>query len=127
MQGLKETDGKPAWHPMPLVLLRPLADVFVAGVGHYGLFNCLGEFENPDALFWDAMMRHAEQCQVDPLATDEQDGCYHLAKIAFNALMRLHHCRQQTVGTVSTSVQFGSREAVLPLNCLGNLCRSGGE
>jgi hypothetical protein len=40
-------------------------------------------------------MRHAEACQVDPLAIDEETGCYHGAQIAFNALLRIFNARRE--------------------------------
>lgn len=93
-KGLKADDGKTGWFAMPLVVLQPLLDVFNAGVKHYGLHNCLNPFDNPSERFYDAQLRHVADCQLDPMAIDPQDGCYHEAKVAFNALMRLYHCRQ---------------------------------
>jgi hypothetical protein len=94
-KGKKITEGKRKWHAMPLVMLEPLADVFAAGVDHYGKFNCLKPFDNPDEDFFDSTMRHLAACQLDPLAIDPQDGCYQLAKVAFGALARLYHCSPQ--------------------------------
>jgi len=79
---------------MPLEILEPLADVFRAGEKKYETFNCLKPFDDPARRFYDAMMRHMEAQQIDPLAKDPDTGCYHAAQIAFNALMRLYHCRK---------------------------------
>jgi len=89
--GLKQDAEKQGWYPMPLTILRPLADVFIAGEKKYEIFNCLQPFNDSDRRFWDAAMRHLEACQLDPLAIDEETGCYHAAQVAFNALLRLHN------------------------------------
>jgi hypothetical protein len=91
--GLKFDKGKQQWFAMPLVLLTPLADVFVAGEKKYEIFNCLQPFNDPDRRFWDATMRHLEASQIDPLAIDEETGCYHAAQAAFNILLRLHNAK----------------------------------
>jgi len=93
-RGMKKDDGKQKWHALPLVLLEPLADVMEAGVKKYAKFNCLQPFEEPDERFYNGVMRHLEGCQLDPLAIDEETGCYHAAQIAFNTLMRLYHCKK---------------------------------
>jgi hypothetical protein len=90
-EGLKHDTGKQGWYPMPLVILKPLADVFIAGEKKYEIFNCLLPFKDSDRRFYDAIMRHLEACQIDPLAIDEETGCYHSAQIAFNCLLRLHN------------------------------------
>ena len=92
-EGLKLDEGKQGWYPLPLIVLKPLADVFIAGEKKYELFNCLQPFKDPKRRFWDASMRHLEACQIDPLAIDEETGCYHAAQVAFSILMRLHHCK----------------------------------
>ena len=97
MAGLKHDDGKQAWHSLPLELLEPLADLMEAGCKKYGKFNCLDEFDNPDERFWNANMRHAAACQRDPLAIDQETGCYHEAARAFSSLMRIYHCRREQV------------------------------
>lgn len=96
--GLKQDTGKQGWYPMPLTILRPLADVFLAGEAKYETFNCLQPFENHDRRFWDAAMRHMEECQLDPLAIDEETGCYHAAQVAFNTLLRLHNALREKDG-----------------------------
>jgi hypothetical protein len=91
-EGIKEDSGKQGWYPMPLVILKPLADTFLAGEAKgYPTYNCLNPFKNSDRRFWDAAMRHMEACQLDPLAKDEETGCYHAAQVAFSILMRLYH------------------------------------
>jgi len=106
-KGLKADDGKTGWFAMPLVVLQPLLDVFNAGVKHYGLHNCLNPFDNPSERFYDAQLRHVADCQLDPVAIDPQDGCYHEAKVAFNALMRLYHCREKIDATTVDPVAAG--------------------
>ena len=93
-EGLKYDQGKQQWYAMPLCLLKPLSNVFVAGEKKYETFNCLQPFEKSDRRFWDATMRHLEDCQIDPLATDPETGCYHAAQAAFNVLLRLHNALQ---------------------------------
>jgi hypothetical protein len=90
-KGLKYDDGKQKWYAMPLELLEPLAEVFTAGEQKYDTFNCLEPFENSDRRFYDSLMRHLESCQIDPLAIDEETGCYHQAQVAFSALLRLRN------------------------------------
>ena len=94
-EGQKFDEGKQAWYAMPLEVLEPLADVFVAGERKYTTFNCLQPFREPDRRFYDGLMRHLEACQLDPLAKDEETGCYHAAQVAFNTLMRLYHARKE--------------------------------
>ena len=89
--GKKEDAGKHRWYAMPLCVLNDLADTFNHGAEEYGLFNCLQEFEEPKQRWWNALMRHLEECPIDPLAKDETSGCYHAACVAFNALMYLYH------------------------------------
>lgn len=91
--GKKDDAGKQRWYAMPLCVLQPLLDVFNAGKEKYGIFNCLNDFENPNERFWDANMRHANECQLDPLAIDDETGCYHEAARAFSSLMRIYHCK----------------------------------
>lgn len=91
--GKKDDAGKQRWYAMPLCVLKDLADVFNAGKVKYGIFNCLQEFDNPKERFWDALMRHLKECQIDPLSKDPETGCYNAACVAFNALMYLYHCK----------------------------------
>jgi len=92
-KGPKDDKGKQGWHAMPLVIIKPLAETFNAGVVKYEKFSCLKPFDDWDARFYDATMRHLEECQLDPLAIDEETGCYHAAQVAFNILMRLHNAK----------------------------------
>lgn len=93
--GLKFDQGKQRWFAMPLEILEPLADVFDAGVQKYELFNCLERFDDANKRFYDGMMRHVRASQLDPLAKDVGDTeCYHLAQVAFNALIRLYQSRR---------------------------------
>lgn len=91
-KGEKWDKGKFEWYNMPLELLKPLSEVFNAGVRKgYGAFNCLNPFDDSDRRFYNSLMRHLEACQIDPLAIDEETGCYHQAQVAFSALMRLRN------------------------------------
>lgn len=89
--GLKLDQGKQEWFALPLELLKPLADVFTAGEKKYSTFNCLNPFDDSDRRFYNSLMRHLEACQIDPLAIDEETGCYHQAQVAFSALLRLRN------------------------------------
>lgn len=94
-EGLKYDTGKQKWHSLPLEILEPLADLFHAGQQKYGKFNCLQPFDSADERFYDAAVRHLVACQLAPLAKDSETGCYHAAAVAFNILMRLHHCKYE--------------------------------
>lgn len=94
-EGLKYDTGKQPYFAMPLVVLKPLADVFAAGEKKYATFNCLQPFTDSNRRFYDAQMRHTEACQLDPLAIDPETGCYEAAEVAFNTLMRLHHALKE--------------------------------
>lgn len=99
--GLKLDADKQHYYAMPLSLLKPLADVFRAGEKKYATFNCLKPFEESDRRFWDATMRHLEQCQINPLARDEETGCYHAAQVCFNMLLRIKNAEdKQGLGNV---------------------------
>ena len=97
-RGKKHDTGKQPWYATPLVMLEPLADVFRAGEVKYDTFNCLMPFDEPSRRFYDGMMRHITASQIDPLAKDEETGCYHLAQVAFNALARLYHAQNPDGG-----------------------------
>ena len=96
-KGLKlDQEGKQEWFALPLEILEPLADVFEAGVAKgYGRFNCMLPFDDPSRRFYNATMRHLRASQIDPLARDEETGCYNLAQVAFNSLLRLHNCLRE--------------------------------
>ena len=100
-KGLKYDSGKQTYFAMPLEILAPLADVFAAGEKKYSTFNCLQPFSDSSRRFYDGMMRHAAASQINPLAIDEElkdkheIEVYHLAQIAFNSLMRLHHALKE--------------------------------
>ena len=89
--GIKLDNGKKQWYAMPLEVLELLSDVFVAGEKKYETFNCLKPFVDGDRRFYDATIRHLKECQLDPLAIDEETGCYHGAQVAWNILMRTYH------------------------------------
>lgn len=90
-KGLKYDNDKQQWYAMPLEILEPLADVFAAGEKKYKIFNCLQPFEDGDRRLYDSLIRHQCACQIDPLAIDEETGCYHQAQVAFSALLRLRN------------------------------------
>ena len=96
-EGLKMDENKQEYYAMPLVVLKPLADVFHAGEQIYETFNCLKPFEDSDRRFWNATMRHLEACQIDPLAVDQEIKdkygleVYHSAQVAFNMLLRIRN------------------------------------
>jgi hypothetical protein len=94
-EGLKFDKEKQEWFAMPLEVLVPLADVFNAGEKKYEIFNCLQSFSTPSRRFYNAAMRHLVASQINPLAKDEETGCYHLAQVAFNVLLRLHNCLRE--------------------------------
>lgn len=99
-EGKKDDTGKPDWHALPLCMVSLLVPVAEAGVKKYGRFNILKQFKKPKKRFFGAIMRHAEAAQIDPLAVDPEDGCYHLAKVAFNALAELNQVLMQKDGSV---------------------------
>lgn len=104
IEGQKFDEGKQPYYAMPLEVLKPLADVFAAGERKYQTFNCLQPFMDADRRFYDGQMRHTEQCQLDPLAIDEETGCYHAAQVAFNTLMRLYHARKEAMKVKSYDI-----------------------
>jgi hypothetical protein len=100
-EGLKYDEDKQDWYAMPLEVLEPLAQVYLAGENKYETFNCLKPFKDWKRRFWSGMMRHARRCQLNPLAIDQElmdkygVKVYHQAQIAFNALHRLHSALQE--------------------------------
>lgn len=94
--GQKHDEGKPDWHCVPLEVIELLVPVFEAGIKKgYGRFNCLDKFVDADRRFYSGKMRHTAASQMDPLAKDEETGCYHEAQSAFNSLMRLYHAKKE--------------------------------
>lgn len=91
---VKLDGGKLDWHSFPLVVLEPLIQVAAAGCDKYARFNCLKPFEDGDVRLFSAALRHASACQLDPLAIDPENGCYHGAAAAWNMLMRTYHAEQ---------------------------------
>ena len=108
-QGQKWDEGKKDWHALPLVILEPLVACFEAGIKKgYGRHNCLQPFTDADQRFFSGAMRHMTACQLDPLAIDEETGCYHAAQVAFNTLMRLYHCQRPHGRKKEARAIFGS-------------------
>jgi len=93
-EGVKHDSGKQQWFAMPLEVLVHLADVFAAGEEKYETFGCMNPFLDGDRRFYNATMRHLAECQIDPLAKDEETGCYHGAQAAWNLLMRTYHAHK---------------------------------
>lgn len=91
---IKHDEDKQSWYATPLEVLELLADVFAAGEKKYETFNCLKEFQDHERRLWDATMRHLKECQIDPLAKDEETNCYHAAQASWNILMRLYHSKR---------------------------------
>ena len=94
-KGSKFDENKQEWFALPLEILEPLADVFNAGEKIYDTFNCLLPFDDSSRRFYNATIRHLRASQIDPLARDEETGCYNLAQVAFNSLLRLHNCLRE--------------------------------
>lgn len=94
-EGAKYDDGKQQWFALPLVILKPLADVMTYGEKKYKIFNCLKPFKDSDRRFWNAMVRHLTECQINPLAKDPESGCYHAASAAFAILMRIYNAEMK--------------------------------
>ena len=100
-EGLKLDNDKQQWYALPLMILKPLADVFYAGENKYSIFNCLEPFSDSNRRFWDAAMRHLMECQIDPLAIDQEifDNygirVYHGAQVAFNMLLRIYNAENK--------------------------------
>lgn len=96
--GMKYDTGKDHFYAMPLVMLRGLAAVFRAGEAKYETFNCLKPFDDGDRRFYDATVRHLADCQIDPLAIDEETGCLHGYQVAWNMIVRTYHAEQKAKG-----------------------------
>ena len=97
-KGIKNDKGKQPWFYMPLRVLKPLADVYRAGVmvKEYPPFNCLLPFDDWSRRLYEAQMRHTEASQINPLAINHDDGdVYHLAQVAFSALTRLDNALRE--------------------------------
>ena len=95
--GIRYNKGKLRWRNFPLFLMRPLAEVGNASelrdgnpTGKYPTFNFLKGLSALDCM--DSLTRHLDEFQ-DPNKPDidPEDGCHVLAKVAWNALVCLHH------------------------------------
>lgn len=93
--GLKLDQGKLDWHAFPFVCLEGLIKVAMAGCKKYARFNCLKPFDEGDSRFFSAAIRHTVECQIDPLAVDDETGCYHGYQAAWNLIMRTYHAEQR--------------------------------
>ena len=92
MAGKKHDEGKLDWHALPLELVELLVPVAVAGAKKYGRGNILEPFDEADRRFYSATLRHVRACQHNPLAVDEETGCYHAAQAAYDLLARVYQC-----------------------------------
>jgi len=92
-EGLKFDSGKIDFSLLPLEVLEPLIKVFEHGESKYGFENWRKDFGTAyRRRFIAAMLRHTKDAQRFPLAINEKDGgVYHLAQVAWNALILLHH------------------------------------
>ena len=104
MAGLKHDEGKLDWHALPLELVELLVPVAVAGAKKYGRGNILEPFNEADRRFYSATMRHVRACQHNPLAVDEETGCYHAAQAAYDLLARVYQCELMTAEPSGYSV-----------------------
>ena len=96
MAGKKHDEGKLDWHALPLELVELLVPVAVAGAKKYGRGNILEPFDEADRRFYSATLRHVRACQHNPLAVDEETGCYHAAQAAYDLLARVYQCELMT-------------------------------
>lgn len=92
---MKFDGGKIDWHAFPLKCLEGLIKVAMAGCNKYERFNCLKPFENGDERLFAAAMRHMVECQIVPLAIDEETGCRHGYQAAWNIIMRTYHAEKE--------------------------------
>ena len=123
-EGEKWDDGKMDWFLLPLELIEPLNAALLGGEKKgYGNFSCMKPFKNPSRRFYNGQMRHTRLSQIDPLAIDKETGAYHLACVAFNALMRLHHClkeKEETLdGNIHDRPEQAEEESLPPLDADG--------
>lgn len=96
-KGIRYNDKKLRWRNFPLFLFKPVVEVGAAAekrdgnpTGKYPTYNFLQGLSVADTL--DSLHRHLDQL-VDPYEPDidPEDGCHHLAKVAWNALVALHY------------------------------------
>jgi len=90
--GNRKNDGKLKWHTFPKFLLKPLIEVSHFGSLKYASFNFLKGLSVNDTL--DSLDRHLEAV-TDPMQgdIDAESKCYHLAHVAWNALVSLYMIR----------------------------------
>lgn len=96
-KAIKYDSNKQQYYAMPLKVMKGLAQVFAAGERKYETFNCLKPFHDGDRRLWDATMRHLSECQILPLALDEETGCRHGYQAAWNIIMRTYHAEQMEI------------------------------
>ena len=112
MEGLEFDKGKIDWSVIPLEVIEPLVEVFMAGEAKYGFMNCLKDFENGDRRFFAAAMRHKVACQHDPLARDEETGQLHGYQDAWNMIMRTFHALKRERSPIGEIKQQILREGL---------------
>ena len=115
-EGKKDDAGKLDWDAMPLELIELLVPVFEAGISvkGYGRHNCLQPFCDSRRRFFSAAMRHLRKCQLDPMAWNDEDQCYHAAQVAFNALMLLYHGKQDSAPSSQKLMENTPEKIELP-------------
>lgn len=96
-KGARYNEGKLRWRNVPMFILRPVVEVGAAAekiegnpTGKYPTYNFLKGLSVADCI--DSLKRHLDEVD-DPTRPDLdlEDGKHHLAKIAWNALVALHH------------------------------------
>lgn len=88
--GKRFNSGKLRWRNLPPFLVKPMIEVGQFGEKKYGTYNFLKGLPTLDTL--DSLQRHLDAV-LDPEQSDydEESGCHHLAHIAWNSIVALHH------------------------------------
>jgi hypothetical protein len=92
--GMRFNSGKLRWRNVPLYLFKPVIEVGQFGEAKYDTFNFLKGFPALDTL--DALKRHLVEFE-DPSVSDldSESACNHLAHVAWNAIVLLHHLNKK--------------------------------
>lgn len=123
MHGKKFDAGKLDWSLLPLSFVKPLVPIFALGEKRYGFENWKRDFENEQRRFLASLKRHLEEVEEHgPLAiNDDDDGVYHAAQIAWNALRlllgALRHERKKGRGEYDmVDVKEEEKDKIQPFN-----------
>ena len=81
-----------------------LVPVAVNGANKYGRHSILQPIEDAGPRHYSATMRHLSACQLNPLAIDQESGCYHAAHAAYDLLARVYQCELMTAEPSGYSV-----------------------